>query len=164
MKPYPTNFRAFLNHTKQYYKRFLTPKRLSAISLAAVSVGTVAVGINTVTAHAGVARWMLEDAFDEDIFFGKYDYIYNEDAPEESENRFHLQMPMMLEGYLEPENYVSGDDAATKPKLDTMIESAVNPGAFNIDRFELPDQEELDEASEDAMEFVENRPPKSPLE
>ena len=93
MKPYPTNFRAFLNHTKQYYKRFLTPKRLSAISLAAVSVGTVAVGINTVTAHAGVARWMLEDAFDEDIFFGKYDYIYNEDAPEESENRFTFRCP-----------------------------------------------------------------------
>lgn len=165
MKRIHTNLRACLQHTRRYYGQFFTPRNLSAIALASAAVTVSAVGLNAVVAKADVAKWMAEDVFNEEIFDGKYDYIRNEDAPEESEYRFHLQMPMMLEGYLDSSNYVSnGTSDPAHPKLDESLEMTTQPDFFHAEDFELPSDEEWEESAGDATEFVEDRPPKSGLE
>lgn len=149
-------------HTKRYYAQFLGPKSIRNLAAAGLILAGTATGFSMAVTHAGVAEWVAGDILNMDIVNGNYDYMLNEDAPPESDNRFHLQMPMMLEGYLDSSNYVS-DGSSDDPKLDTALEMTIQPGFFNAEEFELAAPEEWEEAAGDATEFIEVRPPQSGL-
>lgn len=157
--------RTYFQHTKRYYAPLLHPKSIRALTAAAALTAVAAGSLNAAVTHAGVAEWVAEDVISEEVLNGNYEFILNADAPPESSNRFHLQMPMMMEGYLDKSIYVSdGSGTANGPKLDTALEMTTKPSFFNAEEFELATPEEWEDAAEDATEFIESRPPKSGLE
>lgn len=112
------SFYTYLKHTKRYYAPFFSPKSMVLVVVLVVGMGVLAAAANMVVTHAGVAQWLATDVLNETILKGNFDYMLTADAPEESDNRFHLQMPMMLEGFLPASNYVSGGTAdPDRPKL-----------------------------------------------
>lgn len=159
-----TNFRTFLRHTAMYYRMQLTPKNISVVAAYAVLTVAAVSAASIVTARAGVAKWELEDVLNQDVYNSTSVYYSAEsEAPELTERQFHLQMPMSLEGFLDPSNYVAeGTSDPKHPKLDEMVEKTIDPSYFANYKQTLPTDEEWEE--NDFMEFVENRPPKSVLE
>lgn len=160
----PKSIRTFVQHTKQYYTPFFGVKSVQHLAIAGFALVGIITGLSVAVTHAGVAAWVVEDILNRDILEGEYDYMLNEDAPQESNNRFHLQMPMMLEGYLKSSIYMSdGNGDMTGPKLDTALEMAIQPNFWSSKDFELSTPEEWEEAAEDATELIEDRPPQSGL-
>lgn len=159
-------FITFLRHTVRSYTQYMTRK---SITVAAVATGAVLVGalaLNTVTARAGIEAWISSDILDEDILLADFDYVRDSDVPEGTVEGYHLQMPSSLEGYMDGGEYVSlgedGEGSGTQ-KIDDQLKLTTQPSFEGSLGFELPDQDELEEATEDATEYVEHRPPVSPL-
>ncbi len=159
-------FITFLRHTVRSYTQYMTRK---SITVAAVATGAVLVGalaLNTVTARAGIEAWISSDILDEDILLADFDYVRDSDVPEDTVEGYHLQMPSSLEGYMDGGEYVSlgedGEGSGTQ-KIDDQLKLTTQPSFEGSLGFELPDQDELEEATEDATEYVEHRPPVSPL-
>lgn len=158
-----TNFRTFLRHTAAYYKMQFTPQKVSIVAAYAVLTAAAAIGASVVTARAGVAKWELIDVLNEDVYesAGVY-YALEDDAPELTEQQFHLQMPMSLEGFISESTYTAGDSSDPEhPKLDELVEMTTDKSYFANYKLEIPTDEELDD--NDFMEFVESRPPQSVL-
>lgn len=159
------SFYTYLKHTKRYYAPFFSPKSMVLVVVLVVGMGVLAAAANMVVTHAGVAQWLATDVLNETILKGNFDYMLTADAPEESDNRFHLQMPMMLEGFLPASNYVSNGTAdPDRPKLDDILKTSVQPSFFNMGDFEMASSEEWQEAAADATAFLEARPPQSGLQ
>lgn len=155
------SFNTYLNHTGRYYSRLLAPR---GVRLLIPAVALVVILTSIVVAHAGIVKWMVEDVVNEEILKADYDFVYKDDAPVLSDNLFHLQMPMMLEEYLDAGHYVSDGSAAPEnERLDDALKMTVESGFFDAGDFELAPADEWEDAAEDAAEFVFGRPPQSGL-
>lgn len=155
------SFSTYVNHTGRYYARLFEPMS-AKIAIAALALTVIVT--STVVTHAGVAKWMLEDVLNESILKADYNYVKSSEAPELTDNKFHLQMPMMVEDYIRESNYVSGGTSdPANPKIDDAMNQTLKPSYFNADDIDLGTKDEWEDAAEDGTEFVENRPPHSGL-
>jgi hypothetical protein len=159
------SFSTYVGHTGKYYSRMFAPKSVRIAVLITVGLTALTMLITSiVVTHAGVAKWMLEDVLNESIIRADYSFLKEADAPELSDNQFHLQMPMMLESYISPDLYVSnGSPEAGNPKIDELLQQTTKESFFNLSEFEIADQAEWEAVAGDAAEFIENRPPQSGL-
>jgi len=158
------SFNTYVRHTTKYYARYFDRRSVALLVLFTAAIVLLVAVANVVVTHAGIAKWLVDDVINDDVFNGYFNYMLNADAPAESNNRFHLQMPMMLEGYLDVSNYVSnGAGDPSKPKIDDAVGMTTQPSFFNANDFEMAPADEWEAAAADATEFIESRPPQSGL-
>lgn len=142
--------KGWLSHTKHYYAAVLSAKGVkgAVLTLSLVCVcSTVAV---THAAGGSVATWKLDNAFYEDMIDEEnFIYVRSDEAPPESGERFHLTMPMTVEDYLNEDLYAAINDGLKLTLEDGYYDELYQPQT----------DEEWEEGSEDALEFIENRPP-----
>lgn len=144
----------WLSHTKRYYTAVLSANGVKSaiLTLSLVCVcSTVAV---THAASRSVATWKLDNAFYKDMIAEENFICFRADeAPPESGERFHLTMPMTVEDYLDEDLYAGINDGLKLTLEDEYFDDLYQPQT----------DEEWEEGSEDALEFIENRPPDLPL-
>jgi len=159
------SFSTYLDHTGKYYSRLLAPKSVRvALAATIMLIMLLTIATSAVTTHAGVAQWVLDDVLNKSIMDASFDFVHDANAPPLSDNKYHLQMPMMFEGFMSEDVYVSGGTSdPSNPKLDDSLEMTMQESYFNLSEFEIADKSEWDAAAGDATEFVENRPPQSGL-
>ena len=165
-----SSFYTFMRHTIRSYTQYMTKQTVAVTAATAtVAAGAVLGGalvLNVVTAKADTEAWISSDVLDEDVFFADFTFVTDDDVPEDTVEGFHLQMPSSLEGYIKSEEYVSNSTESSgtgKQMIDDQLKLTTQPDFEGSLDFELPDQEELEESTEDATEFIKDRPPASPF-
>jgi hypothetical protein len=164
MSKLTSSLRNYAGHTGKYYSRLLEP---ASVKLLILFIAILAVIASATMAHAlsfTPFKWVVEDVLNDAILTGNYDYILNADAPAPSDNAHHLQMPMMFEGYLPGNIFVSGGSGGPdNQRIDDMLSMTMKP-SFVGDDLEIADAGEFDDAIEDNIKLIADRPVLSGLD
>jgi hypothetical protein len=125
---------------------------MALLTLIAVSICSAFVV--THAAGSSVAEWLLQDALNKDMLDEEnFSFTAISESPALSDNRFHLQMPMTMEEYVNEDIYAATPDALSLTLEDGFYDDAYVPYS----------EDEWNEGGDNATEFIFNRPPDSPL-